>query len=395
MSRSVLIPRVAVQPLISVMGLNHKAYRLRDIERIMTHYNRKYSHRLTRVAAVAQLQRLEQVLGFTREDRLRILRPFREADRVVTQRTTAQRIKLQRADAQRAAAIRPSSPVEAQKEGSGRIAEEQLQAMVMDIVTKPLNWALCSICMENLSVDLFPRRGIADAYSHAPTACLTPVHSGRLQVQFQVRRHSCLTIMHGYDTLSTVEAMSDMPNFRLCLAPGCDSGQDHELGAAETIMTCNECGRRICFIHEMEWHADVTCKAMDQKLADTRRVENDASEELLTQKTKRCPNEHCGRRVKKNRGMSTYDLWVANLNNALNASINTAGIVSSPGKQSDDKATTATQRPALGTRSTSQIILWMPPDSLVHRKAPEMSINASAHSTEYAVPAMEHDESEK
>lgn len=80
-------------------------------------------------------------------------------------------------------------------------------------------------------------------------------------------------ITHRYDTLCTLEATSDMPNFRRCLAPGCDSGQVHELGAAEPIVTCNGCGRRTCFIHEMEWHAEVTCKEMDQKLADTRRVE--------------------------------------------------------------------------------------------------------------------------
>ena len=85
------------------MGLNHKAYRLRDIDRIMNHYHRAYSHRRTKVAALAQLQQLEQELGLTRRDRLRILQPFRKAERIATRGAAAQRVEAHRADAQRAA----------------------------------------------------------------------------------------------------------------------------------------------------------------------------------------------------------------------------------------------------------------------------------------------------
>lgn len=102
--------------------------------------------------------------------------------------------------------------------------------------------------------------------------------------------------------LCTLETMSDMPNFRPCLAPGCDFGQVHELGAAEPIMNCNSCGRRTCFIHEGEWHADCTCKEMDVKLADTKRIGNEASARLLAKKTKLCPNGVCGRRIWKSGG---------------------------------------------------------------------------------------------
>lgn len=100
------------------------------------------------------------------------------------------------------------------------------------------------------------------------------------------------------------EAMSQMPGFKTCRAPGCRSGQIHWEGKAQPIMTCNGCGHKTCVMHDVEWHAGMTCTEWDEQasLAQARRPEQAANEEYLAAETKPCPNPACARPIEKNGG---------------------------------------------------------------------------------------------
>lgn len=109
-------------------------------------------------------------------------------------------------------------------------------------------------------------------------------------------------IYTSYDNLASLEAMSTLPNFRRCLAAGCESGQIHFEGAAQPIMTCGACRRKTCFTHEIEWHEGRTCDQVNEELRNARRVERRANDAYFITNTKRCPNETCGRRIEKDGG---------------------------------------------------------------------------------------------
>lgn len=98
--------------------------------------------------------------------------------------------------------------------------------------------------------------------------------------------------------------MSKIAGFKACIAPGCKSGQIHLEGKAQPIMTCNACGHRTCFVHEVEWHAGMTCAEWDESdgLAQMRRAEQAKNEEYLAASTKPCPNPACARPTEKNGG---------------------------------------------------------------------------------------------
>ena len=55
---------------------------------------------------------------------------------------------------------------------------------------------------------------------------------------------------YSYHKLATAEALSSIPGFRRCLAPGCVSGQIHKGGARKPVVTCSDCGSKSCFTHQ-------------------------------------------------------------------------------------------------------------------------------------------------
>ncbi|KAM7213034.1 hypothetical protein V8F06_011588 [Rhypophila decipiens] len=63
---------------------------------------------------------------------------------------------------------------------------------------------------------------------------------------------------------SLMSALSADANFVWCSAAGCSSGQVHEGGQAQPIVTCISCGHKTCFTHKDEWHAGVTCAEIDR-----------------------------------------------------------------------------------------------------------------------------------
>ncbi len=61
-------------------------------------------------------------------------------------------------------------------------------------------------------------------------------------------------------------------------------------------MTCEACGERSCYTHDIPWHQDLTCDEYDVN----RRGDDEATQDLLARETKPCPK--CGVRIIKNDG---------------------------------------------------------------------------------------------
>lgn len=98
-----------------------------------------------------------------------------------------------------------------------------------------------------------------------------------------------------------MSAFQGVPNFTMCLGPGCGSGQIHDGGDDQPIMTCSTCQYKTCFTHKMPWHPDQTCaeyEAERQILME----QNAASEKLIGEISKTCPNPKCGVPIEKNGG---------------------------------------------------------------------------------------------
>lgn len=62
--------------------------------------------------------------------------------------------------------------------------------------------------------------------------------------------------------------MSEADGFVYCTSPTCKSGQYHESGSDQPIVTCVACGTRTCFNHREAWHESLTCADYDAFKAD-------------------------------------------------------------------------------------------------------------------------------
>ncbi|KAF5007540.1 hypothetical protein FDECE_6131 [Fusarium decemcellulare] len=82
-----------------------------------------------------------------------------------------------------------------------------------------------------------------------------------------IQRYANRQTFTRYETLALRAAMSEADNFIWCTS-GCGSGQIHESGAAQPIVTCLHCNHRSCFHHNVAWHETLSCNEYDQLLAD-------------------------------------------------------------------------------------------------------------------------------
>lgn len=78
-----------------------------------------------------------------------------------------------------------------------------------------------------------------------------------------VEIHAKAESLQVYYTREALVLLETLPEFRVCQSPTCHSGQFHASGAAEPIVTCNDCGFRSCFVHHMPWHSGKTCVEVD------------------------------------------------------------------------------------------------------------------------------------
>ncbi|KAI8308462.1 hypothetical protein K4K61_002622 [Colletotrichum sp. SAR11_59] len=70
-----------------------------------------------------------------------------------------------------------------------------------------------------------------------------------------------------YEALALRAAMAEAENFIWCTA-NCGSGQLHDTGTEQPIVSCLHCGQRSCFTHNVTWHENLTCEEYDSLLRD-------------------------------------------------------------------------------------------------------------------------------
>jgi len=99
-----------------------------------------------------------------------------------------------------------------------------------------------------------------------------------------------------FDTAMLLQALSKMPEFRWCKNPRCNSGQIHHEGDDAPIVTCQACGQKSCYTHDIPWHKDTTCS----NYYEVKRGNDEATRRLLEKETKQCPK--CGVRIIKDDG---------------------------------------------------------------------------------------------
>ncbi|KAF1995018.1 hypothetical protein P154DRAFT_612278 [Amniculicola lignicola CBS 123094] len=113
-------------------------------------------------------------------------------------------------------------------------------------------------------------------------------------------------VFQRYDQLSTREAINDDPDWKWCLRPRCPSGQIHPNGDAEPIITCNECGFRMCAKHNREWHVGETCQEYDYRVSGQKdrdqAAQEAASQAAVNQLSRKCPGKKCAYSIEKNDG---------------------------------------------------------------------------------------------
>ncbi|CZR51821.1 related to RING finger protein Dorfin [Phialocephala subalpina] len=178
----------------------------------------------------------------------------------------------------------------------------------------------CCVCAEDLPESSFPEQKITSTCNHEATTCRDCV-SATIATQIPelawdqlhcpecpetlpydvVKTWASAESFELYDKKSLLAAFQTMPNFTMCLAPGCGSGQIHEGGDAEPIMTCRTCNYKTCFSHKMPWHEGQTCAEYDTMRRE-RMEQEAASETFIYQNAKICPNPNCGHGIIKHGG---------------------------------------------------------------------------------------------
>ncbi|CAG8459349.1 7607_t:CDS:2 [Funneliformis caledonium] len=185
----------------------------------------------------------------------------------------------------------------------------------------------CMICVESRSVRHFPK--ITKYCSHPNDICKLCV-SKHIETQlnskgdiegilcpfgdscgFLIEYNDVQSIVNSslfeqYDSLSLKQALRSMPDFRWCKNAGCGSGQIHSGGDKEPIMTCEACGEKSCYTHDIPWHDNLSCEEYNE----AKQGEDMATQDLLNRETKQCPK--CGVRITKNGGCNHMTCKVQN-----------------------------------------------------------------------------------
>lgn len=92
-----------------------------------------------------------------------------------------------------------------------------------------------------------------------------PLHSEAEYVQPPNKK---INDISSYNSLTSRAALTTSPNFVWCLE--CPSGQVHEGGHDQPIVTCQECHARYCFTHQVPWHEDFTCGQYDKLMVESK-----------------------------------------------------------------------------------------------------------------------------
>ncbi|KAH7156957.1 hypothetical protein EDB81DRAFT_881251 [Dactylonectria macrodidyma] len=144
----------------------------------------------------------------------------------------------------------------------------------------------CVVCTETKATGSFPRFSITGSCTHPPTTCLECIQlsiesdlSSKLWTEIRcpecrelleyadIQRFANKQTFVRYETLALRAAMSEADNFIWCTS-SCGSGQIHESGEDQPIVTCLHCSHRSCFHHNVPWHENLSCEEYDKLLAD-------------------------------------------------------------------------------------------------------------------------------
>ena len=112
-----------------------------------------------------------------------------------------------------------------------------------------------------------------------------------------IKRRAKDTVFTYYDKQLTRQMLRTLPDFRWCKNAQCGSGQETVDGDKHPIVTCHGCKTRSCFIHDVPWHANLTCAEYTTKVQS---VEDAANQQYYDANTKPCPN--CNQHIEKNEG---------------------------------------------------------------------------------------------
>jgi hypothetical protein len=77
---------------------------------------------------------------------------------------------------------------------------------------------------------------------------------------------SLVLTLYRFDNLSIRNFLSVHLDFRYCMAEGCPSGQIHDDGVEANIFRCVACGFRVCTVHDVPFHENMTCADYETRI---------------------------------------------------------------------------------------------------------------------------------
>ncbi|KAK4464178.1 hypothetical protein QBC42DRAFT_284738 [Cladorrhinum samala] len=113
-----------------------------------------------------------------------------------------------------------------------------------------------------------------------------------------VRRYAAAATFERYDRWMLNDALQEVKGFERCLSASCGYGHVHDPTCEEFRCRNPKCGARHCVKHQTA-HEGETCKQYEQR-QKKREEENEASEKVVNEMAKECPN--CKRLVHKTQG---------------------------------------------------------------------------------------------
>ncbi|KAI3537551.1 hypothetical protein CSPX01_10139 [Colletotrichum filicis] len=144
----------------------------------------------------------------------------------------------------------------------------------------------CPICAETRDISSFPVLSVTPTCTHPPEACLECLRmsiksdlNSKLWTDIQcpecrelleyvdIQKYADEETFARYEALALRAAMAEADKFIWCTA-NCGSGQLHDTGADQPIVTCLHCGQRSCFSHNVTWHENLSCQELDALLQD-------------------------------------------------------------------------------------------------------------------------------
>ncbi|KAH0439626.1 ring finger domain-containing protein [Colletotrichum camelliae] len=127
----------------------------------------------------------------------------------------------------------------------------------------------CPICAETREASDFPIlsvTSISDLNSKLWTEIRCP-ECRELLEYVDIQKYADEETFARYEALALRAAMAEAENFIWCTA-NCGSGQLHDTGTEQPIVSCLHCGQRSCFTHNVAWHENLTCEEYDSLLRD-------------------------------------------------------------------------------------------------------------------------------